>query len=174
MLSTILYNSSAFAAEGGSQVGVLYGYSVPDADSVNPHTMFGVKGSMNVAANFGIGGYFLDSGESEGTGATSFDYTLHGAEAILNLGGGSGNTFISFRVGLSKVRTTVNGNDCIFSPYHYGFASGYDHALYSWLTVGFEGSFLYVQDSTLFKNGTNNDLDSFGMINFLATLQLKL
>ena len=98
---------------------------------------------------------------------------MHGIEALLNLGGGKGDTFISFRVGITKIRTEVNSVDCIFSPYHYGFASGYDFLITSWLTAGFDGSFMYVQGSSLNKGGFNNELKGFSVLNFLATLQLK-
>ena len=34
----------AFAADKGSQFGLLWGLSVPDADNTNPFHLFGVKG----------------------------------------------------------------------------------------------------------------------------------
>jgi hypothetical protein len=165
-------------AEGGasgSQLGVLYGQSVPDADNANPRRFFGVKGSAFLGSNFSFGGYVLNSQQDIGTGGTTFTYMVNGIEATYHLGGGSGDTFVGARVGLTKVRTdVVSGIDAIYSPYHYGIVSGYDFPIMSWFSVGFEGSFLHVEKSSTTKSGTTYTLEGFSVINFLVSLQFRL
>lgn len=170
-----MWTAAAKAQEGGgSQFGVLYGFSVPDADNSNPHKMFGVKGTANITSNFSIGGYYYTAGQELGTGGQNFDYSLHGLEAALQLPGGNGATFVAFRAGITKVKTDMFGPAVIFSPYHYGIASGYNYSVASWFTLGFEGSFLYAEQSTTTTNNTPYELDSFSVLSFLVSMQFRL
>lgn len=159
---------------GGSQMGILYGLSVPDAENTNPHHMYGVKGSAFLAPVFSVGGYYLISGKTEGGGGDKFDWSLHGLEASYHIPSGSGDTFVAFRAGLSKIRTQKNSVDVIFSPYHYGIASGYDYYLTSWLSLGFEGSYYHVQKSRTDLNSVRYDNDSFNIMSFMVSLLLRL
>lgn len=162
-------------AEGGSQFGVLYGLSVPDADNVNPHKVFGVKGSAFLTPTFSLGGYFLAAQTNDiGSGGTQFHYNLPGIEAAFHLGGSGGDTFVGARLGISKIKTQQSGVDVLFSPYHYGAVCGYDYLIASWLVVGFEGSFVYVEGSKTNAGGTDYNQDSFSILSFLVSLQLKL
>jgi hypothetical protein len=175
IIGLIFSARALYAAEGaGSQFGVVYGQSVPDADNTNARKLFGVKGGAFLTPTFSMGGYFFESEKNQGTGGADFRYSLHGLEGAFHLGGGSGDTFVSLRVGLSKVRTDVVGTDAIFSPYHYGVASGYDFPILTWLYLGFEGSFVHVEKSSTEELGTSYSLDAFSVINFLLTLQLRL
>jgi hypothetical protein len=168
-------NQKAEAAEGGgAQFGMLWGLSVPDAENTNPHRLFGVKGSTRITSLFGLGGYYLDAGAERGTGGIPFDYSLHGVEAVFHLGSDTGDTYIGMRFGLSKVRTDVNSQDVLLSPYHYGFIAGYDYGLTSWLGIGFEGSLLHLESSNTMKNGVSYDHEGFSIINFLVSLQFRL
>lgn len=174
-LLAVIFLSDTSHAEGGSQMGILYGYSVPDADNANPHKMFGVKGTANIAGSFNMGGYYLVTGGEVGTGGDKFDYSIHGIEGIFQLGaGGSGKTFLGLRVGIAKVRTEESGTNLIFSPYHYGPVCGYDFNFTSWLSFGFEGSFVYVEKANTVKSSVQYDNDSFSVLSFLATLQLRM
>lgn len=155
-------------------MGFVYGMSVPDSDNSNPHRIFGVKGLAYLLPQFSLGGYYLDSGKNEGTGARQFDYTLHGIEGAFHILNGAGDTFVALRVGSSKVHTEENGVRLIFSPYHYGLAAGYDYSILPWLSFGFEGSFLHVDSSTTTANTVYYSEDSFGLMQFLAAVQFRL
>jgi len=169
------FSSIAVAQEtGGSQFGLVYGYNVPDADNTNPHQIFGIKGSAFLKPNFSIGGYYLIANKDEGSGGREFEYSLHGLEATYHTPTNTGDTFFGFRVGLTKVKTDSNGEDVIFSPYHFGFAAGYDHFLASWVSVGFEGSYTHVQKSETTKNTVQYEEESFSTIQFLLSLQIRL
>ena len=161
-------------AEGestGSQAGILFGYSVPDAQNSNPHRLFGVKGSASFSPNLRMGGYYYVSGTEVGTAAVKFDYSLHGIEGILRLADGS---YLGLRAGITKVRTAPSGKNVIFSPYHYGAAIGYDYALTSWVSMGYEGSFVYVEKSNTTSGGTYYSQEDFSVLSFLITLQFRL
>lgn len=169
------YSSMARAESGsGSQFGAIYGLSVADAQNTNPHILTGFKGAALLTANFSLGGYYMYTGKEYGSGSEKFDYVLQGLEGAFHIPSGGGDTFFGVRVGLSKFNTKPTGVDVIFSPYHYGVAAGYDYVLSSWLTFGFEGSYLYVEKSHATKNSVRYDQESIGMINFLVALQFKL
>lgn len=159
---------------GGSKFGLLAGYSVPDADNTNPHQLYGVKGSANITGALGLGGYYIVSGTEEGSGGIKYDYSLHGLELNYSMGAGSGETYLGFRVGLSKVRTTLSGTDVLFSPYHYGFVVGHDFPITSWFLVGFEGSYLRVEKSSTTQGVTAYQADKSNIINFLLSFSIKL
>jgi hypothetical protein len=87
---------------------------------------------------------------------------------------GTGDTYFGVRFGLAKVKTDESGVDVIFSPYHYGIVAGYDYLLASWLAIGFEGSYLFVDGSNTTTSGTQYEEDDFSTVHFLVTLQLRL
>ena len=66
--------------------------------------------------------------------------TLHGIQLAYHMTNQTGDTSLALRTGMTKIRTDMDSNQVIFSPYHTGLALGYDHYLWSWFTVGFEGS----------------------------------
>lgn len=172
--SLILCGGVAFAEGGAGAVGFVYGISVPDADNSNPHRIFGVKGLAFLTPQLSLGGYYLDSGKNEGTGARRFDYTLHGIEGAFHILNGAGDTFIALRVGSSKLHTEEAGTRLILSPYHYGLAAGYDYSVFSWLSFGFEGSFLHINSSSTTTNSVHYQEDSFGLMQFLGAIQFRL
>lgn len=173
-LHLTLLGAKLFAADGvGAKAGGVFGYSVPDADNVNPHRMTGIKGSAYVMPSvLSVGVYSFRTSDEEGTGAERFDYSLHGLEGDVHLG--DGNMFVGLRYGISKIKAIRGGENVIFSPYHFGLVSGYDYPLFSWLLVGFEGSYLFVKGTNTEQNNVSYDLDHLAILNFLATLQIRL
>lgn len=165
-----------FAADGfGSQFGVMYGLSVPDVDNTNMYRLFGVKGEAYLIPQFSAGGYYLQSDKSGEISPTQkFRYSLAGIEAAYHIPAASGDTFISFRMGMTKVQMNPSNTTVTYSPYHYGIATGYDYFLTSWFSVGFEGSYLHVLPGRSIVNETTYDQNSFNLINFLISLQLRL
>lgn len=161
-------------SQNEAYVGFLYGLSVPDAESANPHHFSGIVGSTSLTPLMSLGGYYLQSSSEQGKGGRNFDYSIHGLEGALHRKTNLGDTFYGIRVGLSKVRTKENGQETIFSPYHYGVVAGHDRFIYSWLVLGFEGSFLQFQKS---ENGSGNNRvieDQFNIIAFMASIKFRL
>jgi hypothetical protein len=167
--------SPLHAADKNSQFGMLYGFSVPDVDNTNAFHVFGVKGEAFLAPQFSVGGYYLVSDKSgQKSDDEKFNYSLHGVQAAYHIAASNGDTFIAFRIGLSKIRQTQSNQDLIFSPYHYGIATGYDFYLTSYLSMGFEGSYLHVLKDRNLSGSVEYDQKSFNIINFLVSLQLRL
>lgn len=164
----------AVAADGGAQVGVAGGLSAVDADNTKPFVLSGIKGSVYVASAVSIGGYYLASDSSgEASPTETFKYSLLGLDAAYRFNGGAG--FFAFRAGLTKVQNNnATGNQLIYSPYHYGIASGYDYPVYKIVTLGFEGSFLRVFPGRTSLSGVTYERDAFNIISFLVTLQFKI
>ncbi len=175
-LAAILLAASAAHADGkGSQAGIVWGYSVPDAENTRQYKIFGVKGSAFILPTFSAGGYFFSSDESgEPSSTEKFRYSLHGVQSAIHLPASGGDTFVALRVGLTKVTATVNATDLTFSPYHYGIATGYDYYIGTMLSLGFEGSYLHVQRSRTTSATGPVNFDSFNVINFLITAQVRL
>lgn len=159
----------------GSQAGVVYGLSVPDAENTNPYMMVGFKGSARLAPYFSTGGYYFQSDKQGAPSATEkFRYSIAGVEAIYHLVNGSGDTYFGVRAGITKIKTNPNLIDSTFSPYHFGIVTGYDYLLYSWLAIGFEGSYLHVERGKTIQNGATIQQDSFNIMSFLASIQIRL
>jgi hypothetical protein len=168
-----LWIPCAQAADMGAQFGVLYGFSVPDLSDTNSYHLFGVKGEAFLNPAFSIGGYYLVSDKSGQMGSNKFTYSLHGIETAYHFPGATGDTFIAFRVGLTKIHAAPSNTDVIYSPYHYGVACGYDYLVKSWLMMGFEGSYLHIENG---KSTVSNQTfleDSFNIINFMVSLQFR-
>lgn len=163
-------------AEGASaQFGIVYGSSVPDSDNTSPYWLSGVKGSAYVSPALSVGGYYLMSDTSgQPSSAEKFRYSLHGVEAAYHLPSGGGEVFFALRGGFSKVKTESAGNKIIYSPYHLGFATGYDYFVLPWFVLGFEGSLVRIKSSDTTDSGTNYKLDGFNVINFLVTFQFRI
>lgn len=159
------------AAWAEANAGVVYGLSVPDAPNTEHYMMIGVKGSAKVAPWFSTGGYFmLSDKQGQPSSTQKFTYTLAGVEAIYHSEQG---LWTGLRVGITKVNATANGEDATFSPYHYGIVTGYNFKFLSYFVVGFEGSYLHAQRGKTTSGGTTVLLDSFNIMNFLATAQLS-
>ena len=169
-------SQTAYADGKGSQFGVLYGLSVPDAQNTNTFRMMGFKGQAFILPTLSAGGYFLQTDKSGQQSLTNkFSYSLTGIESAYHIPTGSGDTFIGMRVGMTKLLSTGGGNDLIFSPYHYGLTTGYDYYLGTYLSIGFEGSYLHVQPGrTADAAGIEYNKDSFNVINFLVAVQFHL
>ena len=169
------FGAQAQTNDKGAQFGFAYGLSVPDADNTSPFHLFGVKGSAFIVPSFSVGAYVLYSDKTgEQSSVDQFTYSLTGVEAAYHIPTASGDTFIAFRVGLTKLRTSPNDVPITFSPYHYGIAAGYDYYFTSWLALGFEGSYLHILPGRTFQNTVEYDQPSFSLINFLVTLQFRL
>jgi hypothetical protein len=176
VISLILMLSAQALAEGsGAQFGIIAGYSVPDADNTNPHQLYGFKGSAAITSGIGLGGYYLLTGSAEGAsgGNTRWDYSLHGVELNFAMGGSAG-TYIGVRVGLSKVNTTQASTDLLFSPYHYGFVIGHDVPVWGPMSVGFEGSYLRIENSSTTVGGTSYLIDKSNIMNFMLSISFRL
>ena len=155
---------------GGAKVGVIMGYSVPDADNTKPRRNWGGVGSAMLNPKFSIDGYYLVADKQTGTSAREFKYSTHGLGVTYHTEAGKGDTFFGLRAGLSKVETNDGaGTSLVFSPYHWGIASGYDYKLWSTFSVGFEGSFLLFDNSETTAGGTSYTEDQFRTINFSVT-----
>lgn len=175
LLTFILVFSAAAMADGkGAQAGLMWGYSVPDAENTNQYKLFGVKGEAFFLPTFSAGGYYLLSDKSGDPSSTEkFRYSLHGIQAAYHMNASGGDTFVALRVGLSKVKSTQGTEDLTFSPYHYGIATGYDYFIGSMFSLGFEGSYLHVQRGRTSGAAGDVELDSFNIINFIGTAQLR-
>lgn len=125
---------------------------------------------------FSLGGYYLQSDRSgQLSGSTQkFQYDLTGIEPAYHIPAANGDTFIGLRMGLTKVQQNPGGVDAVFSPYHYGIASGYDYYITSIFSIGFEGSYLHVLPGRTQMNGVDYLQDSFNIISFLVTVQFRL
>ena len=165
--------SFAQANTGGAKVGLMMGYSVPDADNTKPRRNWGAVGSAMLGAKFSIDGYYLVADKQTGTSAREFKYSTHGLGVTYHTVAGKGDTFFGLRAGLSKVETNQSGVDVVFSPYHWGIASGYDYKIWKALTLGFQGSLLLFDDSDTSVNGTNYTEDQFRTINFSVTAKFS-
>jgi len=175
LLASLAWGPALFAADKGSQFGLMYGLSVPDADNTNMYRVFGVKGEAYIVPQFSAGGYYLQSDKSGEVSATNkFRYNLAGVEAAYHIASGTGDTFIAFRMGMTKSQQSPSGVDVTFSPYHYGIATGYDYFLTEAFSIGFEGSYLHVLPGRSTVNGTDYNSNSFNLINFLISVQLRL
>lgn len=161
-------------AEGSAaNIGIAYGLSVPDSENTNPRHMFGITGSAYLGSSFSFGGYYYVTGTEEGANGRKFNYSIHGLKALFHLGsGGSGETYFGVMTGITKLRTSSSNTEFILSPYHYGFISGHDIQIWSWLSVGFEGFFVRVQDYKSTNSGVTYREDPFDIIAFLGTLKL--
>lgn len=171
----VLLGANAFADGKGSQFGLMYGKSVPDAENTNAYTLTGVKGEAFFTPQLSVGGYYLMSDkDGEPSSLEKFRYSFHGIQAAYHIPASGGDTFIALRVGLTKVKNTVNAVDVTFSPYHYGIATGYDYHFGNYVSAGFEGSYLHAQRGRTSQGGSSVLLDSFNVISFLLTLQVRL
>ncbi len=169
------FATSAYADGSNANFGIVYGSSVADADNTTPYWMSGVKGSAYVYPSISVGGYYYYSDRSgEPSSAQKFKYSLHGVDAAYHLPSGPGEVFFSLRGGFSKVETITSGTQVTFSPYHLGFATGYDYLLMPWCSVGFEGSLLHLKKSNTSAGGVSYKHDDFNVINFLVTLQFRM
>lgn len=165
----------AFAEGTNAQFGIVYGSSVPDSDNTKPYWLTGVKGAAYVMPTVSVGGYYYFSDTSGQPSSTEkFRYSLHGLEVAYHMPAGTGEVFFALRGGFSKVETESAGTKVTYSPYHLGMATGYDYFLAPWFSVGFEGSFLHAKKSYTTDAGVDHDLDAFNILNFLATVQIRL
>lgn len=169
-------SAHADGTKEGSQFGILYGLSVPDADNTKTFRMIGIEGKAFVSPMLSLGGYYAQSDKSgQRSSQEQFYYSLTGVEAAYHMPSATGDTFIATRIGITKLTETMNNTEFIFSPYHYGVVSGYDYYLGSYVSVGFEGSYLHVLPGrTTDSAGAFYNSNSFNIITFLVSLQLHL
>jgi hypothetical protein len=176
VLSLLISSAPAAWADGiGSQFGLVYGLSVPDAQNTKTYRMWGIKGESFIGPALSLGGYYYASDQGGEIAAVGkFRYTLTGAEMAYHIPNQGGDTFVGFRIGVTKLESTQAGTDLVFSPYHYGFALGYDYPLTSHFVVGFEGSYLHALPGRTEYGGVIYNEDSFSIISFLISMQFRL
>jgi hypothetical protein len=171
----VLSGAQALADGKGSQFGLMYGHSVPDAENTNTYILTGVKGEAFFTPQLSAGGYYLMSdGSGEPSILEKFRYSFHGIQGAYHMPASGGDIFIALRMGVTKIQHTVNTVDVTFSPYHYGIATGYDYHMGKYIALGFEGSYLHVQRGRTTQAGSSVLLDSFNVINFMLSLQVRL
>ncbi len=173
-LTMLVWAPLALATEGNSQLGIVWGFSVPDSDNTQPYRLFGIKGSTIMEKEWSLGGYhFLSDKSGEPPTGEKFRYSLHGAELIYQRPTQKGNTVFSLRIGVTKLRTSVAGVDMVYSPYHYGGAIGYDYDLTTHFSFLFEGSYIHALNGKTKVNDVNYEHSGFNLVNFLLALQLR-
>ena len=175
ILASLLWAPSLFAADKGSQFGIVWGLSVPDADNTNVFHVFGVKGASFFNPQFSLGGYFFVSDKAgQISSSDQFNYSLTGVETAYHMPATAGDTFLAFRMGVTKLQTSPNQTSVIVSPYHYGVAVGYDYYWNGTLSLGFEGSYMHCLPGRTTITGTEYDIPSFNIISFLVSIQVRL
>ena len=142
-------------------VGGLAGITVPNYDNSSSRMMYGITGGAKLGSEFGLGAYFLTSSKKES--GTDFNYSLYGIQATYHFEGEAAGAFFGARLGISKVKLGIGE----ISPTNYGVVGGYDHPIGDNLSIGGEASYMSVASGT--NNG--NSINSFGMINLLASLK---
>lgn len=173
-LLTLAWSPKLFAQDKGSQFGLVYGFSVPDADNTNPFKLSGIKGVTFIHAKISLGGYWYLSDRSGAPSETDkFQYSLHGVQTAFHMKGSKGDTNFALRAGLTKVRNNSGTTDMTFSPAHYGVAAGYDFFINAWLSYGFEGSYVKAMDAKVTAGGVEFEREGFNIVTFLAVIQMK-
>ena len=165
---------AAQSSTGSAHFGVVWGLSVPDADNTTPQQIYGVKGAAKLNPSISLGGYYLLSGPPEGSDGIDFEYSLHGLETSYHFPSGNGDTFVSLRYGLTKVKTEKLTENVIFSPYHYGISVGHDFFIGNYFSFGFEGAALTVNESSTTKDSVDYTEDSLTIIMFMLNFQVRL
>ena len=141
--------------------GGLVGITVPNADNTSSRLAYGVTAGAKLGSEYGLGAYFLNSSKKEDL--ADFNYQLFGIQLSYHFEGEAAGAYFGARVGISKVKVALSE----ISPTNYGLVGGYDHALSEQVSLGGEASYMAVASGT--DNGAS--IDSFGMINFLASLK---
>ena len=175
-LLLIMGAPNAFANDKSSQFGLVYGFSVPDANNVGAYKIYGFKGEYFLTQALSVGGYFLlsdTSGQTSNSSNDKFKYSLHGLDTAWHMAGSGGESFVAFRLGVTKLHMNPGGQDLIYSPYHYGFASGYDFFVGASTSLGFEGSYLHVLPGRSSYNNVVYDQPSFNIINFMVSAKFR-
>ncbi len=173
---TTLCASIAFAVDTGAQFGLIGGASVPDAANTHQYLLYGIKGSTFASENLTIGGYYLISNNGTQAAPDGFNYSLIGVQACYQLPAGTGETFLGVRAGITKLNVMPVGTttELVMSPYHYGIFVGHDYLIREWLLLGFEGSYIHAETGRATSGGTNYIRDSFNIINFLVSIQVRI
>ncbi len=170
LLGASSFAGPALAQEGSSaSIGLIYGVSVPDASDTTARYLGGLTGSVRLASNFTLGGYFVSSAGPQEPGGRNFNYSIHGLRALYQMGG----TYFGLMGGLTKVKTVQDDVSLIFSPYHYGILSGHDFPLWNWISIGFDGFLIKVENSNTTIGATRYHEDPFNIIGFSGTLKFQ-
>jgi hypothetical protein len=176
VMLTTLCAGMAFAVDTGAQFGLIGGVSVPDAPNTNQYLLYGIKGSTFATESITIGGYYLMSNKGTQAAPDGFKYSIVGVQACYQIPAGAGETYLGVRAGITKVNITPLGTttELVMSPYHYGIFTGHDYNIREWLLLGFEGSYLHAETGRATSNGTTYVQDSFNIINFLVSIQVRI
>jgi hypothetical protein len=173
-VSTMLMSVSAGAAstDPSGWVGGLFGLSVPNYDSTTARTAYGVTAGAKIGSDFGVGGYFISSANNETIAGQSkaFNYDFYGVEGALHFEGEAKGVYLGGRLGTSKVKL----GDLTTSPFHWGLVAGYNHMLTNNLSLGGEGSFMSVSESSGTVEGiaATQTIKAFTTLGFLASVKL--
>src|SRR5258707_875194 len=90
----LLWSPSLFAENKGSQFGVLYGLSVPDAENTKQYYLFGIRGAAFINPTISFGGYFMTSdSKGEYSSSQKFRYSVTGMESAYHMPSATGDTF---------------------------------------------------------------------------------
>ena len=174
LLVVLLLPAISFAQEKNGHLTLVGGLSVPDSENTRTHFVYGVNGGISVTQFYGIGGYHYISNSLKGPNDGDFQYSMTGLEGRYYLTNGDKMVFLALRAGVGKINNNVSGVGRVFSPYHWGVASGYSIQFWRRLNVGIEGSFLAFGRSKTTSSGTAYELKPFHVINFLLVLALTL
>lgn len=171
ILIFVLFPLIGFADDtGGAKIGLVFGFSVPDADNTTPKQMWGVVGDGKISPNLSLGGYYLIADKSQGSGGRDFKFSVHGLALTYHQAQGNGDAYYGIKAGLSKVETNDGaGTELIFSPYHYGIVVGYDYSVWSLMSLGFEGNYLTYQESNTTTGGVTYIEKKFSTISFIMS-----
>lgn len=139
--------STPALAQAKGYVGATAGLSVPNYDDTSSRLAFGVIGGARLDGELGFGAYFLTSSKEEDVSGTKvdFNYALYGIEGSFHFEGVADGAYIGLRVGTTKldVGTTFNS-----SPTHFGLVFGYDKFLNDNFSLGVEGSWMSIEESS--------------------------
>ena len=167
ILATLLalFSTTALAQAKG-YVGVVGGFSVPDAEDTSGRPLFGAMAGSRLDGELGLGGYFLSSSKKEKINSVDadFNYSLYGIEGSFHFEGVAEGAFVALRMGMAKIKAG-DGN---FSPFSYGLGFGYDHFFTPNVSIGIDAGFMSVQKDNDTVNGVSVTMKAFNMLNFLV------
>lgn len=157
----------ANAQDENGWVGGLFGLAVPDGDDMSARPIWGITGGAKIGSEFGLGAYYLNSNKDEevGAGKVETNMSLYGLEGAYHFEGEAHGVYLGGRLGMTKIEIgTID-----YSPMHWGVVGGYNHMLGSAFSIGADVSYLMVSKDDATVLGFDVPLESFGMLNFMAS-----
>src|SRR5688572_27074402 len=101
----VLFSTSALAQAKG-YVGVVGGFSVPDAEDTSGRPIFGAVAGARLDGELGLGGYFLSSSKKETINGNKedFNYSMFGIEGSFHFEGVADGAYVALRMGIAKIK----------------------------------------------------------------------